>query len=137
MPLANAQITDGATTLSLTITGGSAISFTDLGSPSVGKKTLMVASDTDERTRRYLDVTVKSPTIDATKPNGFTQSRKTVRLRKPKTLANGKVAVNTIEITVATDVETTQTDYQNLIQDGAQLIMDADFLNLWKLGAIA
>lgn len=129
MPVSNASIVTAPT--SITVTGGTAVTFASLGLAD-GKQTLFVASDTDQRTRRSIDVSVKPAKPSPSAPNGYTQPRATVTLKKPKILANGKITVATLRVEMAYDVEYTQAEIQELVDFGAQFFCDSDFTNLWK-----
>lgn len=91
---------------------------------------------TDLRTRTEATFTSKRPVKKADAPNGYTQDRKSVYLKVPLTLANGKVTVNTMQIVMATDVETTDAQKQTMMNEAAQLIIATDFANFWKSGTM-
>jgi len=130
MAISNAVLNTAPT--SITVTGGSALTFTSMAPGA--KNELIVSADTDLRTRRTMTVEAKmaKPAVGA--PNGYSQQRMTVLYRKPKLLANGKIIVNTVRVEMAYDVETTQTEIQELMDVGAQTLFDADFTALWKAG---
>lgn len=129
MSLTNASIVTGPSAISPT--GGSALAFSSAGQNG-NTLDLYVAADTDLRTRRTISVEVRKPRPSASAPNGLTQARVTAVYKKPKVLANGKITVNTTSITTAYDVECSQVEIQELIDVGAQILSDADFINLWK-----
>lgn len=135
MSLNNAAIVIAPT--SIAPTGGSALTFASNGLQGPGKVTLVVPTDTDYRTRRSLDVTVKPASVSAGAPNGYTQNRITFVFKKPKVLANTKITVNTVKVEFAYDVETTQTEIQELLDVAAQLCFDADFTPTVKLLSLA
>lgn len=129
MSVSNASIVTAPT--SITVTGGTAVAFSSLGLAD-GRQTLFVAADTDQRTRRSIDVSVKPAKSSSSAPNGYTQPRATLLLKKPKVLANGKITVGTLRVEMAYDVEFTQPEIQELVDFGAQFFCDPDFLNFWK-----
>lgn len=131
MSLSNAAIVVAPT--SIAPTGGTALTFSSNGIQGPGQLQLVVPADTDMRTRRTLDVTVKSAKVSVGAPNGYTQNRVSYFYRKPKLLANGKITVNTAKIEFSYDVETTQAEIQELLDVSAQICFDADFTPTTKL----
>jgi len=129
MSLVNAGVVTAPS--SIAATGGSALAFA-AGQSSATTMHLYVSADTDLRTRRTIDVVIKPPKIQPTAPNGYTQARATATYKKPKLLANGKITVNSVQVSMSYDVETTQAEIQELMDVGAQMIFDADFTALWK-----
>jgi len=125
MSLANASIVTAPT--SIAASGGSALPFSSLGPVNAGQVVLAATADTDLRTRRLLKCTAKPPTVLSTAPNGYTQAKTETLYVKPKLLANGKITANTVQVTVKYDVETTQTEIQELLDVGAQICCDSDF----------
>lgn len=125
MSLQSATTLSGATFAG---TGGSTVNWSSLG--QVGNKLpIAVVSDTDLRTRRQIDVTVKSPTPNSGAPNGYTQARVTKVYKRPLLLENGKLTVNTAKVEIAYDVESTPTEIQDLLDVAAQMAFDADFVS--------
>lgn len=124
MSLVNASIVTAPSAFAPT--GGTAVAFSG-NSPSQGKMSMFVSADTDLRLRRTIDVTVKTPSSSASAPNGYTQARVQYLFRYPKLLANGRVTVNTAKVEFAYDVETTQTEIQQLLDVAGQICVDADF----------
>jgi len=135
MSLQNAGIVTAPS--AFTPTGGTALTFVSAGNFAAGKVTLYVAADTDFRVRRTIDVTVKTPTPQLSTPNGYTQARGKAIFKKPKLLANGKITVNTVTVDVAYDVECTQAEIQELMDVGAQMLVDSDFIPVYKALSLA
>lgn len=134
MSLINAAVVTAPT--SIAPTGGTALAFvaTQNNGNSV---TLAVASDADMRLRRSITATISPPKVSASAPNGYSQQRNEVKFKKPKLLANGKYTTNEVILTMRVDPETTQVEIQELIDVGAQMFFDADFVNFWKLQSLA
>jgi hypothetical protein len=130
MSLSSATIKVAPT--SVAATGGSDLAFSSLGNLSNGKLTLAALSDTDLRLRRTIDMSVKNPMPSVSGPNGYTQARTSGIFKYPKLLANGKITVATVRVEVAYDVEYTQTEVQQLIDVGAQMLCDPDFTPTFK-----
>lgn len=129
MSLNNAAVVTAPT--SIAATGGTALTLASAGSDGITNR-LIVTADTDFRTRRSIVASIKTPKPLATAPNGYTQARSKAVYTKPKLLANTKYTNNTISIEISVDVETTQTEIQELMDVGAQMLFDADFIQLWK-----
>jgi hypothetical protein len=129
MSINNASLVTAPT--SIVVTGGTALAFASSGLVD-GVNPLFVSADTDFRTRRTLTISAKPAKPSPSAPNGYTQLRMSAIYRKPKTLANGKITVNTLKAEMAYDVETTQAEIQELVDILAQLGCDADFTQLWK-----
>lgn len=128
MSLKNAVVKTGATHAP---TGGSDLTFGDFG--TVGTKVALgVPADTDMRLRRSIDGSFKTPRANASSPNGYTQARATLTFKKPILLANGKITVNTIQVSVAYDWEASDAQKQELMDVGAQMCYDADFISFFK-----
>lgn len=133
MSLINASLLTGAT---LSASGGTALPLASLGQ-SGNKVTLVPTADTDFRTRRSFDVTVKSPSPNSAGPNGYTQARPSVVVKQPIVLANGKTTVNTARVELAYDVETSQAQIDALMLLAAQVLFDADFTPTFKALSLA
>jgi hypothetical protein len=133
MGLSNAIIKTAPT--SITVSGGSDVALFVLKPYSQGKMTLAPNADTDFRTRRTIEITSKSPEIQASAPNGYTQQRTVFRFVKPKLLANGKLTTNTVTINIGYDIEATAAERQELLDVAAQLCSDADFTPVVLTGA--
>lgn len=128
MPLNGASVLSGAT---MSPTGGTAISFTSAGIRN-NSVTLNCDADTDFRTRRQITCSISEPKVATSAPNGYTQARSVALIKLPKTLANGKVTVNTLRIEFARDVETSAADITEAKVIGAQVLNDPDFDALFE-----
>lgn len=127
MALNGAGILVGAT---ISPTGGTATTFASAGIQN-SVQTLNNNDDTDLRTRRQIVASTKSPSVLASAPNGYTQARNSVTIKWPQTLTNGKVSVDTMRIELSRDVETTQAEVLEYLKQGAQVLIDSDFLDYW------
>jgi len=124
MSLNNAALLENATMNPAS--GGTALTFSSLGN-NLGSNTLIVAADTTLNLRRSINATVSSPKASSGAPGGYTQARQTLRFNVPRTLANGNVSVDTIELKLSTDVETSVADKQEMLNIIGQACVDADF----------
>jgi hypothetical protein len=128
MSLNDASLLESGT---VSASGGTALAFESKGM-LLDKNTLFVSADTDLRTRREVDCLVKYPKIQASAPNGYTQARAIVTLKVPLSLDNGAVTVNTIQISMSYDVETSDTEKDDMLTLGAQILSDSDFSGFFK-----
>lgn len=134
MAIRNGQITAGSTAMSLTITGGSAITLvpTSAGANSVE---LAVSSDSDVRTRRRVKVQTVDAKPSASMPSGYTMSKGTLDLIIPKTLANGKTEYAKYTVVKNSSVENTIdeiTEHRRLL---AQLVLASVSDEFWNLNS--
>jgi len=128
MALSTATSLSGAT---ISASGGATVQWSSLGLQG-NKNVLVVAADTDLRIRRQIDASAKTPSVQLSAPNGYSQARGVVFYKKPKLLANGKVTVNTARVEIAYDVETTPTEIQDLLDVASQVCFDSDFTPVFK-----
>lgn len=128
MALSSKSLNTGPT---LSSTGGTAVAFTSFGSALSGL-ILGVAADTDQRIRRFIEVNVSRSRVQSGAPNGYTQSRTEIVLKKPKLLANSKYTTNTLRISLSVDPETTDTERNEMLDMGAQMFIDTDFRSALK-----
>jgi hypothetical protein len=107
----------------VTFTGATNIEMVDGGSTQSSAR--MVEDDASEKFRRVIDLSVSPAVPLSTAPGGYTQSRRTVVSKEPKTLANDNVTVNTVRTQVAFDPETTPSELG--------LIITRHIHALWRL----
>lgn len=128
MSLKTAVVKTGATHAP---TGGSDLTFSDFG--TVGNVVnLSVPADTDMRLRRTITGSFKAPRVNTSSPNGYTQARAVLTFKKPKLLANGKITVNSIQVSISYDWEATAAEKQELLDVAAQMAYDSDFTSYFK-----
>lgn len=75
---------------------------------------------------------VKDPKISASAPNGYTQARSKVKYTVPLALDNGNTTINSLELSLAVDHETTDAEIQTMLVAAAQLLTDSDYSDFWK-----
>lgn len=110
--------------------GGTALPFTSVGG-SENKNRLVADSDTDLRTQRSIDFSVRRPHVQASAPNGFTQARSILTMKVPLALDNGGTTVNTVQISMSTDVETSVAEKDELRALAAQCVIDSELNAFW------
>jgi hypothetical protein len=91
---------------------------------------------TDFRTRFEAKFTSVMPYKKKDAPNGYSQNTRKCLLKFPKTLANGNITINTAEIIIRTDVETTDAEQNTYRNTVAQMAWDSDFDGFWKSGSL-
>lgn len=134
MPIANAQISDGAT--SIAPTGGTTITLASLGING-DISSVYVSTDTSIKTRRTIDFSKKNAKVNASSKGGFTQPRSKAKMNFPRTLADGSVTYDTVTIELARDISATDADVANYMKIAAQVCFDSDFDAFWKAQSLA
>lgn len=129
MSLSNASIILGGT---LSVSGGSAVTFSSLGNNTDGTVMLYVPADTDLRLRRKVNARVNMPKPSASAPNGYTQARGQMVFYQPILLANGLVTVNTYKVEAAYDIETSVAKRQEGLDFIGACAFDTDFTPVFK-----
>jgi hypothetical protein len=129
MSLSTAVVKTGAT---LAPTGGSDLTFAGQSYPGSDSFNLYVPADTDKRTARSIAVKVNRPKPSAGSVNGYSNARSSMTYYKPKVLTNGKIATATVKVALSYDIEFTDAEIQELIDVGAQMLFDADFVPTHK-----
>jgi len=127
MALNSTSLTHSATAIAYTPTGGTAVGWA-ISSSSGDKVVLSPNTDTDYRIKRFWEFTKSTPKIQTDAPNGYTQVRIKCLGKFPKTLANGKVTVNTVKVEFAYDIETSTADRLELRSMVAQLVTNANLI---------
>jgi len=79
-----------------------------------------------------LEFKVKSPVVQTSAPNGYTQARSSIKIFVPLALDNGNTTINTFELKLACDHETTAAEIESMLVLAAQLAADSDFSDFWK-----
>lgn len=108
--------------------------------------TLTAGGNTLTQNRAYLDMgnfaerididfTSKDPKVKVDSPSGYSQARRSVFARFPIVLADGSRTVNTLSITLATDVEITDAKLGEMVETGAQLLSATEFQEFWTNGS--
>jgi len=121
-------------TSSTTPTGGTALALDSLGQ-TLGKNHLFFAADTDFRTRREMICTASQPRVQSSAPNGYTQARQNILLKVPLALDNGATTVNTASVQFAMDVETSDSEKDQVIQLIITALCDSNVVAFIKNGS--
>lgn len=129
MSLTTLTLLESAT---VTPSGGTSLAFTSQG-VSNDKNKLIASADVDLRSQRSLEFSVKRPKPQVSAPNGYTQARVSGILKIPRILANGNISVDTVTVSLNTDVETTVAQKTEMCKLGAQMFVDAETQALMTL----
>lgn len=127
MALKNASISTDATAISAT--GGSADTLESISDDS-SKHSLYYGTG-GFLGRSVVEFSKSEPQANASTPSGYTQARCTLVLKTPKVLANSETTINTLRLTHATDVETTDAEKLEMVRIVAQMLGLSDFSNFW------
>lgn len=128
MALNNAVVKTGG---SIAVTGGSDLTFASYGGDSQSL-TVGASADTDFRTRRKIDFKISPPKISPNSPSGYTQARAVATFKLPMITASGKYTTNTIQVSMAYDVETSDANKTQMLDVASQMCFDSDFLSFFK-----
>lgn len=85
----------------------------------------------DLLTQSVMEFSYKEPKAQSGAPNGYSQARNTVVIKKPLALDNGNRTVNTLRIEFAGDVEMTAAEKLSLRTLGVLALSDSDFTEFW------
>lgn len=133
MAIPNASIPIDAT---ITPSGGTAKTIKEL-SRSQGSISTYIDEALAFQLRQEIVFSTKTPKVSSSAPGGYTQARSVVLLKKPKVLANLRNTVNTLQLSLSVDPETTSVEVQNMLVTAALLLSDSDFSDFWKAQALA
>jgi hypothetical protein len=73
----------------------------------------------------------KEPKPNASSPNGYTQARNIVTIKRPLLLDDGSYTVRTVKVEIADDHETTDAEQDTIRSLIAQVLTDSDFDDYW------
>lgn len=110
-------------------TGGTATSMITLDKGNGHK--VLIDDGAAFNLQSTIDFSVKSPKVSSSAPGGYTQGRNSVYLRVPLSLDNGNRTVNTAQISISCDPETTDAERLTMRVYLAQLLVDSDFTVFW------
>lgn len=123
-------------TPSVAVTGTDNITVASQGN-SLTEGRLVYTSDTDGVTRRLISLKGTPWRQAAGTPNGYTQARSVATLKYPLLLANGNITVETIQISLAYDIESSVARITALLDDACQIQKHADLQPFWTTQALA
>lgn len=133
MPINGITISEGAT---CSVTGGTVKTFVANAASVKGGVQVVDTSVTDARVRPSITAVAKPAVYDARAKTWTYEKRDTVLVR-PKLLADGSVAFNSIRTIGGFHPETTAAEIDELYNENAQLSFDTDLANYRKIGTLA
>jgi len=133
MTIQSCAIKTGAT--SLTVVGGSAITFTPDGVTITGGIHTSDAAQTDFRIRKNMTVKNRQPSLGS--DGVYSKDKKSITIVCPKLLASGKTAFNLIRIEREVHPESTAAEMLELNMLAGQGVSDSNFNNFWTAGSLA
>lgn len=133
MPISGATLLLGGT---VSATGGTSKTFTDVGETIKNGKKVTDLSVTDARVRPTITC-VNRPAALNSVGKYISKDKRTAKLVFPKLLADGSLAFNVREIRVEDHPETTDAEKVNQDSYAAQVFCDADFTQFIRNGSTA
>jgi hypothetical protein len=121
---------------SITPSGGTSKTCSELMQIQDGYR-IHIEEDTDYETKRYLDFKSREPRPKAEAPNGYTQARRSLLIRHPLSLDNGKITVNTSSYVLAIDPETSAAEVAEYLIEMAQLLVATATSQFFSVGSQA
>lgn len=113
------------------ITGGTATGFL-VKSTNNNEKVVVLNDSSEFINQTSVSFKINDPKPSSSSPNGYTQARTEVRIKRPLLLDNGDYTVNTCSAQLSVDHETTDAEVESLKVLLCNLIMDTDFSDLWS-----
>lgn len=135
MSVQNATLLVGAT---VAATGGTSTAFVSNGAQVTGGVQVVDSTNTNAVTRASMTFrTIKQAALDLVTGLFSGKIKRQAQLVRPKVLTSGRVVFPLVRIEVEFSPENTDAEISALLSEGAQLLVDADFTNFWKIGATA
>jgi hypothetical protein len=130
MSINNGIVKSGVSALAPT--GGTDITFVSNGMAANGVTGAYISNDTSMKTRRDAEFSTKKPKPNAASIGGYTQAYRKVKLRFPRTLADGSITYDQITIELRSDISTTDPFIDDMRYIGGQILADPDFDAFWR-----
>lgn len=135
MSVQNATLLVGGT---VATTGGVSTAFVPNGASVTGGIQVVDSSNTNAVTRASVTCrTIKQATLNTATGTFDGKVKRQVQLVRPKVLTTGKVQFPLIRIEMEFSPENTDAEISALLNEGAQLCVDADFTSFWKIGSLS
>lgn len=133
MGLQNATLMVGATVSS---TGGASTAFAANGASVVNGVQVIDSTSTNAITRASMTFrTIKQAVLDALTGLFTGKIKRQGQLVRPKVTASGRVVFPLIRIELEVSPESTDAEIIALMNEGAMMLTDADFIPFWKTGS--
>lgn len=135
MPINNGTILVGGT---VSTTGGTSTAFVPNGAEVNGGIQVVDSTSTNAVTRASITFrTIKNAVLDMVTGLFTGKTKRQAQLVRPKVTASGRVVFPLVRIELETHPEMTDAEISALMSEGAQLLVDADFTQFWKIGSNA
>ena len=135
MPISGATLAVGGT---VSVAGGTSTAFALVGTEVKGGVQIVDSTNTNAVTRAMITLrNIKTAIVDAITGKYSGKTKRQAQLVRPKVLAGGSIVFPLIRIELETHPDMSDAEVSALLSEGAQLCIDADFANFWKLGATA
>lgn len=133
MGVQNATIKAGATSLS--VTGGTDMTYTPDGTVVEGGIHIANAAQSDFRIRENITLKNKQPALQ---PDGsYSKAKRSVVAVFPMLTASGKTVFNLFRGELEVHPEASVAVASNIQLQGAQIMSDPDFASFWSTGSLA
>lgn len=134
MGVQNATLMVGATVSS---TGGTSTAFVTNGATVNNGIQIVDSANTNAVTRASITLkTIKQAVFDMVTGLFTGKTKRQVQLVRPKVLASGRVVFPLIRMELEVSPDSTDAEVTALLNEGAMLLTDADFLSFWKIGSL-
>ena len=133
MPIKGATLAVGGT---ISVTGGTAKTFTDMGETIKNGVKVADLSQTDARIRTTITA-INRPAITDRNGKFISKDRRSTKTVMPKILADGSIAYNFVESVSSIHPETTDAERAQLLGIDAQLKFDPDLTNFQLYGSVS
>lgn len=135
MGLQNATLMVGAT---VSTTGGTSTAFVPNGATVANGVQVVDSANTNAVTRASMTFrTIKQAVLDLITGKFTGKIKRQAQLVRPKVLADGRVTFPLIRIELEVVPDSTDAEILALMNEGAMMLTDADFLSFWKIGSNA
>lgn len=133
MPIIGSTLLVGG---SVSTAGGTSTAFTPNGAEVAGGIQVVDSTNTNAITRAMITFrNIKNAIVNTITGKYTGKTKRQVQLVRPKVLADGSIIFPLIRIELEIHPEMSDAEVTALLSEGAQLCVDADFTNFWKLGS--
>lgn len=133
MPIKGASLAVGGT---ISVTGGTAKTFTDMGETIKNGVKVADLSQPDARIRTTITA-INRPAITDRNGKFISKDRRSTKTVMPKILADGSIAYNFVESVSSIHPETTDAERAQLLGIDAQLKFNTDLTNFQLYGSVS
>lgn len=134
MSLQNATLLVGAT---VAASGGTSTAFVPNGATVTNGVQIVDSTSTNAITRAMITCkTIKTAVLDMVTGLFTGKTKRQAQLVKPKVLSSGRVVFPLIRIEIEDHPEMTDAERSALRLEGAQLLVDSDFTEFWRIGSL-